>query len=66
MRRYILSLVTLATISVVSTIEIGESQLFLDNPLKSNGNPFDESTHELFVNPWFSNEVLASKTLTDQ
>ena len=31
----------------------------------SLGNPFDESSHEYFVNPWFANEIMASKSLTD-
>eukprot|EP00347_Sterkiella_histriomuscorum_P017690 403348372 len=33
--------------------------------LYSTRNPFDENTHEMFVNPWFQKEVEASKTLTD-
>jgi len=28
------------------------------------GNPYDLNTHEYFVNPWFENEVDASKTLS--
>lgn len=30
----------------------------------SAGNPYDLNTHEYFVNPWFEQEVDASKTLT--
>ena len=37
----------------------------LYKPLTAAGNPFDQNTHDLFANPWFAKEVLASKTLTD-
>lgn len=30
-----------------------KSGFTLYNNAASNGNPFDESTHEHFVNPWF-------------
>lgn len=30
----------------------------------SAGNPYDLNTHEYFVNPWFEQEVDASKTLS--
>ena len=33
--------------------------------LENTVNPFDETSHEMFVNPWFAQEVQASKSLSD-
>ena len=58
MRRTILSL-------ALTTLCFATSEIPMYTTLTSAGNPFDESTHELFANPWFAQEVLASKSLND-
>ena len=58
MRRTLLSL-------AFSTLCFANTEVPMYTPLTSAGNPFDQNTHDLFANPWFAQEVLASKTLTD-
>jgi cellulose 1,4-beta-cellobiosidase len=50
--------------SILGTALAGHESFELYKAKASGGNPFDQSTHDLFVNPWFAKEVEASKTLT--
>jgi hypothetical protein len=59
MRKFI-SAVAFTALGVVAQ---QEEPLF--KALTAAGNPFDQSSHDLFANPWFAKEVLASKSLTD-
>lgn len=72
MKRFLLtlSLCVIGTIAAASDRHHNHSNLRMYDTSDSlaavteRGNPFDESTHEYFVNPWFAKEVEESKTLS--
>jgi hypothetical protein len=43
-------------LSMLLALTMCQDTFLYDNTV-SNGNPFDEATHEYYVNPWFSQEV---------
>ena len=53
----------IALLAILILGAIAQNGFLYDNDV-SNGNPFDTNTHDLYVNPYFAQEVMNSKTLS--